>query len=159
MSVEHVDVDDLADWEALFFREVDGLPVQFVKPADTDRPTWAVYQGGAYLGTVSAERDGGSVVWRVQASCETHWRLDDVVRALRRPASWPHEREQAARWAAALLANDSLVVVDVETTGLENAHAVQIAVVDRAGDVLFNEYVRPDVVIEPFRLWWRLEHV
>ncbi|MFI9824399.1 3'-5' exonuclease [Streptomyces sp. NPDC052013] len=142
-------MDDLAVWEALFVREVDELPVQFVKPADTDRPTWAVYQDGAYLGTVSGEHDGGRTTWRVQTTREVHRCLDDAVRALRRPASWPQEREQAARWAAALLANGSLLVVDVETTGRENPYAVQIAVVDRAGDVLFNEYVRPQAVIEP----------
>ncbi|MFI9824571.1 3'-5' exonuclease [Streptomyces sp. NPDC052013] len=142
-------MDDLAVWGALFVREVDELPVQFVKPADTDGPTWAVYQDGAYLGTVSGEHDRGRATWWVQATREAHRCVDDAVRALRRPATWPQEREQAARWAAALLANDSLLAVDVETTGLENPYAVQIAVVDSAGDVLFNEYLRPEAVIEP----------
>ncbi|MGW1616766.1 3'-5' exonuclease [Streptomyces sp. NPDC002285] len=37
----------------------------------------------------------------------------------------------------------------METTGLENAYAVQIAAVDRAGTVVFNEYVQPNAPLEP----------
>lgn len=37
----------------------------------------------------------------------------------------------------------------METTGLDNAYAVQIAAVDRAGTVVFNKYVRPNAAIEP----------
>ncbi|MGW7674632.1 3'-5' exonuclease, partial [Streptomyces sp. NPDC054775] len=65
----------------------------------------------------------------MQNSGEAHHDLDDAVRALRRPASWPREREQVSRWARRLLADDSLLAVDVETTGLEGAYAVQIAAV------------------------------
>jgi hypothetical protein len=100
------DVEDPAVWEDLFTRDVDERPVQFVRPADTDRPTWAAYEGGTYLGTVSAEPDGGRPLWRVQTTHEAHRNLDDAVRALRRPSSWPREREQAARWARRLLADD-----------------------------------------------------
>ncbi|MFE2471199.1 3'-5' exonuclease [Streptomyces mirabilis] len=149
MTVEHVHADDLAEREELFVREVDEQPVQFVKPAHTDRPVWAAYQDGTYLGTVSAERDGSSTSWRVQATHEAHRTLDDAVRAMRRPAAWPQERDQAARWAAGLLSGDSLLIVDVETTGLDSPYAVQIAAVDRTGNVVFNEYLRPNAVIEP----------
>ncbi|WP_275562765.1 3'-5' exonuclease [Streptomyces sp. 5-6(2022)] len=76
-------------------------------------------------------------------------RYNTAVRALRRPASWPREREQVARWAGSLLADETLTAVDVETTGLENAYAVQIAAVDRHGGVIFNEYVQPNAVLEP----------
>jgi DNA polymerase-3 subunit epsilon len=85
----------------------------------------------------------------VQSTGETHRHLDDAVRTLRRPSSWPREREQAARWARRLLADESLTAVDVETTGLDNALAVQIAAVARDGTVVFNEYVRPNAAIEP----------
>lgn len=37
----------------------------------------------------------------------------------------------------------------MESTGLENAYAVQIAAVDRHGTAVFNEYVRPNALIEP----------
>lgn len=141
-------ITDPARLEDLFTRTVDEHPVQFVRPADTDRPTWAAYEAGTYLGTVSAEPDGGRPRWRVQTTHEAHDDLDDAVRALRRPASWPREREQAARWARRLLADETLTAVDVETTGLDNAFAVQIAAVARDGTVVFNEYVRPNAVIE-----------
>ncbi|MFJ1562193.1 3'-5' exonuclease [Streptomyces mirabilis] len=149
MTVEHVDADDLAAWEALFVRDVDEQPVQFVKLAHTDRPVWVAYQAGAYLGTVSAETDGSSTLWRVQATHEAHRTLKDAVRALRRPASWPHEREEAARWAAGLLAGGSLLIADVESTGLETPYAVQIAAIDRTGNVVFNEYLQPNALIGP----------
>ncbi|MEU3278852.1 3'-5' exonuclease [Streptomyces antibioticus] len=142
-------ITDPAQWEDLFTRTIDEYPAQFVRPADTDRPTWAVYDGGRYLGTLSAETDGGRPRWRVQNSGEAHPDVDDAVRALRRPAFWPREREQVARWARRLLADDGLLAVDVETTGLVDAYAVQIAAVDRTGTLVFNEYVQPHAVIEP----------
>ncbi|GAA4635475.1 hypothetical protein GCM10023196_081110 [Actinoallomurus vinaceus] len=78
--------------------------------------------------------------------------LAGAVRALRRPASRSREREQVPRWARRLLTDDLVLVVDVETTGLENAYAVQIAAVDRRGALVFNEYVQPNAVIEPAAL-------
>ncbi|MEU4893726.1 hypothetical protein AB0B12_12820 [Streptomyces sp. NPDC044780] len=118
---QDVDVEPPATWDDLFVRDVDERPVQFVRPADTDRPTCAAYEAGTYLGTVSAEPDGGRPLWRVQTTHEAHRELTDAVRALRRPASWTREREQVAAWARRLLADDSLLAIDVETTGLENA--------------------------------------
>ncbi|MFI5867548.1 exonuclease domain-containing protein [Streptomyces sp. NPDC051546] len=146
MSVEGV--EDPAVWADLFTRDVDGRAVRFVRPADTDRPTWSVYDGEAYLGTVSADANGGSPLWRVQSTREAHRELSDTVRALRRPTSWPRKREEVTRWARRLLADDSLLAVDVETTGLQSPYAVQIAAVDRHGTVVFNEYVQPDAAME-----------
>ncbi|MFB7293595.1 3'-5' exonuclease [Actinacidiphila glaucinigra] len=140
---------DPVRWDDLFTRDVDERPVQFVRPADTDRPVWAVYEGGGYLGTVLAERDDGQTAWRLLVSREMHREVDDAVRALRRPASWPHQRQEATAWARRLLADESVVVADVETTGLEDAYAVQIAVVDHGGQVVFSQYVQPDAGIEP----------
>jgi DNA polymerase-3 subunit epsilon len=141
--------EDPARWDDLFVRDVDEQPVQFVRPADTDRPVWAVYEAAAYAGSVAAEADGGRPLWRVQGSREAHRDLDDAIRALRRPPSWTREREQVAAWARLLLADETLIAIDVETTGLENAYAVQIAAVDRAGTVVFNEYVQPNAALEP----------
>jgi DNA polymerase-3 subunit epsilon len=143
------DVEDPAVWDDLFTRDVDEHPVQFVRPADTDRPTWSVYERGTYLGTVNAEADGGRPLWRVQTTREAHRDLADAIRALRRPSSWPREREQVARWARRLHADETLTAVDVETTGLDNAYAVQIAAVARDDTVVFNEYVQPNAAIEP----------
>lgn len=143
------ETEDPTRWDDLFVRDVDEQSVQFVRPADTDRPTWSLYEAGVYRGTVTAESDGGRPLWRVQDSRETYRDLDDAIRALRRPPSWAREREQVAAWARRLLAVDSPLAVDVETTGLENAYAVQIAAVDRHGAVVFNEYVQPNAVLEP----------
>ncbi|MGW6260933.1 3'-5' exonuclease [Streptomyces sp. NPDC055085] len=149
MRLEKLDGNGADRWEDLSSRDVDGETVQFARPADTGQATWALYRSGEYLGTVSADRDGGRLLWRVHATNETHETLDDAVRALRRPVSWQHERDQAARWARVLLADSSLLIADVESTGLEGSYAVQIAAVDRQGDVVFSEYVQPNAPIEP----------
>lgn len=80
-----MDSADPARWADLFVRDVDARPVQFVRPADTDRPVWVAYEGGRYLGTVQAESVGEERLWRVQSTREAHRDLDDAVRALRRP--------------------------------------------------------------------------
>jgi len=136
-----VTVTDPAALEDLFTREVDERAVQFVRPADTNRPDWAAYDGDQFLGMIYAE--AGEALWRLGSSQERHRQLDDAVRALRRPSSWPHERAQVSNWARRLLADESLAAVDIETTGLGKAWAVQIAAVARDGTVLFNEYVNP----------------
>ncbi|MFI1338590.1 hypothetical protein ACH4U7_52885 [Streptomyces sp. NPDC020845] len=71
----------------------------------------------------TAESDSGRPLWRVQGTSEAHRDLDDAIRSLRRPSSWTREREQVAAWARRLLADETLLAIDVETTGLENAYA------------------------------------
>ncbi|MEV7004571.1 3'-5' exonuclease [Streptomyces sp. NPDC093982] len=142
-----------ASLEDLFTRRVDEHEVQLVRPAGTDRPIWAAYEGGQYQGTVTSERlDGQTPLWRVLATQEEHACFDDAIRSMRRPSSWARERNQATHWARHLLADGSLLVVDVKTTGLENGYAVQIAAVDRRGNLVFNEYVQPNAVIDPAAL-------
>ncbi|MGP3691185.1 3'-5' exonuclease [Streptomyces sp. IBSNAI002] len=142
-------VEDPGLWEDLFVRDVDDLPVQFVRPADTSHPTWAVYEHGTYLGTINAQGTGTTARWRSQTTREAHRELEDAIRALRRPAAWPREREEASRWARRLLADDSLIALDIETTGLKDAFAVQIAAVDRDGSAVFTTHVNPAADIDP----------
>ncbi|MFH8257812.1 3'-5' exonuclease [Streptomyces roseolus] len=122
--------------------------MQFVRPVDTDRLVWAVYEAAVCVGSVTAESHRGRPLWRVQGTREAHRDLDDAIRPLRRPSSWTREREQAASWARRLLADETLLAVNVETTGLENAYTVQISAVDRAGTMIINEYVHPDAPLE-----------
>lgn len=131
------------EWGDAFSRRVDGLPVRFVRPDDTERPTWAIYENERYLGTLHARPDGDGL-WHVQSAAEQWLCLDDAVRVLRRPPSWSHQREQAARWARAVLADPALLVIDVQTAGLDQqAWAVQIAVTDRTGRAVVNELLNP----------------
>ncbi|MFK4071880.1 exonuclease domain-containing protein [Streptomyces sp. NPDC029674] len=81
--------------------------------------------------------------WHIQSLGERHRDLDDAVRALRRPATWLSDRQRVQRWAHHLLSDPSVVVLDVQTTGLEQAWAVQIGVTDRDGTVLLDEQVNP----------------
>lgn len=145
-----VDADpDPARWDDLMTWDVDGRAVELVRPADTAGPCWAVYESGGYLGTVAAELHGGEPLWRVQATHESFDSVADAVRALRRPASWPRERQEVTRWARELLNDDTLTVLDLETTGLNDAWVAQIAAVDRDGSALISEYVNPRAEIEP----------
>ncbi|MFE2159885.1 exonuclease domain-containing protein [Streptomyces lydicus] len=130
-----------------FGRLVDGLPVRLVRPSDTERPTWVVYQHERYLGTVHARPDGDSL-WHVQSAAGQCRSLDDAVRMLRRPSSWLRQRQQVARWARAVLADPALLVIDVQTAGLgAHAWAVQIAAQDGRGRTLVNELLDPRVPI------------
>lgn len=140
---------DPALWDDLLKHDVDGQAVELVRVADTSSSCWAAYDNGSRLGTVVARLHGEEPVWQTQETRETFDSLADAVRALRRPASWPQERIEVSCWAQELLADDSLTVVDVETTGLGEAWAVQIAAIDRDGSVLFSEHVNPRAEIEP----------
>ncbi|GAA2508815.1 hypothetical protein GCM10010406_51640 [Streptomyces thermolineatus] len=51
--------------------------MQFVRPVDTDRPTWAVYEGSRYPGTLSAVlvRSGGLLPPLDAAASTGRWHL------------------------------------------------------------------------------------
>lgn len=80
--MRNAEVEDPATWDDPFVRDVDGQPVQFVRSAETDRPTWSLCETAVYRGTVTAESDSGRPLWRVQDSREAHRDLDDAIRAL-----------------------------------------------------------------------------
>lgn len=132
----------------LFTRTVDERPVRLVRPIDTDRPSWAAYDDGRYLGTLHAQTDL-EATWYVQSTRERHLRLDDAVRALRRPQTWLEERERVRRWARTCLNDPQLLVLDVQTTGLGDAWAVQIGLTDRHGTTLVDEVIDPLHDIDP----------
>ncbi|MGW9328260.1 hypothetical protein [Streptomyces koyangensis] len=143
-----MDPEDVTDWDHWLDYLLDGTSVQLVRPSDTDRPTWAAYEEARYLGTVHSrfELDGR---WHVQSLNERHRSLDDALRALRRPEGWTADREHVGRWARGILSDPHLRVLDVQTTGLDTAWAVQIGVTARDGNALFDELVNPLVDITP----------
>lgn len=57
-------------------------------------------------------------------------------------------REGAAMWAKQLLDAGDFVILDTETTGLEG-ELVEVAVIDAAGQTLFNRRLRPLTPVEP----------
>ncbi|MGW2515167.1 3'-5' exonuclease [Streptomyces scopuliridis] len=137
-----MDSDDVTEWDHWLEYLVDGTSAQLVRPSDTDRPTWAAYEEARYLGTVHSRFDLDGR-WHVQSLNERHLSLDDALRALRRPHGWAADREHARRWARGILSDPHLIVLDVQTTGLDTAWAVQIGVTDRDGNALFDELVNP----------------
>ncbi|MGW7071869.1 3'-5' exonuclease [Streptomyces sp. NPDC054855] len=139
----------LGHWDDLFQRAVDGRRVEFVRPADTERPVWAVYdRGERYLGTLRIQCADSGPAWHVQSTQERYLNLEDAVRALRRPRAWGAEQEAVTRWARGVLADPELLVFDVQTTGLTSPWAAQIAALDLKGTVLFNELVDPRAAME-----------
>ncbi|MGP3978238.1 hypothetical protein ACTWQF_30315 [Streptomyces sp. 8N114] len=77
---------DPATWADLFTYSVDTREAQFVKPEDTDRAEWCVYDDVRYLGMVRTNQECNEVQWRIGATAEYHHDLADAVRALRRTA-------------------------------------------------------------------------
>ncbi|MGW6577576.1 exonuclease domain-containing protein [Streptomyces sp. NPDC054945] len=129
----------------LFTQDIDTVPVHCVRPADTDRPTWAIYQRSHYLGTLHARPGEG---WYVQASRELHTDFANAIRALRRPPTWLRVRARAVEWARLTLGDPDLRVVNIQTTGLHDPRALQIAV-SSANNIVFNELINPNHHIEP----------
>ncbi|MGA4953724.1 exonuclease domain-containing protein [Streptomyces lydicamycinicus] len=132
----------------LFHRTIDATSVLFVRPSDTERPTWVAYQQHEYLGTLHAQPDVDEK-WHLQGTRERHQRLDDAIRALRRPPSWARDCELARRWARTLLDDPQLLILDIQTTDLHDARAVQIGVIDRAERIIVNELINPQAPIAP----------
>ncbi|MFD9047216.1 3'-5' exonuclease [Streptomyces zaomyceticus] len=136
-------VRNAQEWGDFLSRRVDGRRVRLVRPGDTERPTWAVYERGGHLGTVHARPDGDGV-WHVQEVGEQCDNLDDAIRMLRRPPVWLRQRQQVGRWAHALLADPSMLILDVQIAGLgTEAWAVQIAALNSQGRALVNELLNP----------------
>ncbi|HMO60400.1 MAG TPA: 3'-5' exonuclease [Roseiflexaceae bacterium] len=60
------------------------------------------------------------------------------------------DRAAAADWARTMLADPRALILDTETTGLDDrAEIVQIAVIDMAGTVKLDTLVRPTMAIPP----------
>ncbi|MFF4012757.1 3'-5' exonuclease [Streptomyces sp. NPDC001717] len=129
----------------LFTQDVDTVPIHCVRPADTDRPTWAVYQHTHYLGTLHARPGEG---WYIQATRELHTDFANAIRALRRPPTWPRVRAHAVEWARLTLGDPDLRVINIQTTGLHDPRALQIAVSSTHGTV-FNELINPNHPVTP----------
>ncbi|MFF3910527.1 hypothetical protein ACFYZJ_32290 [Streptomyces sp. NPDC001848] len=56
-TAEDVGAEDPTAWNDLFVSDVNERPVG---PAHTDRPTWAVYEDGMYLGACLPSRTAAS---------------------------------------------------------------------------------------------------
>lgn len=57
------------------------------------------------------------------------------------------DRIAAVRWAREELSRDDWVILDTETTGLDRAEIVEIALVNHAGETLLNTLIKPTISI------------
>lgn len=66
-------------------------------------------------------------------------------------ANWfAKQREFAAAWARGVLAQGTALILDTETTGLDDdAEIIEIALVHHTGEVVLNQLVRPTCSIPP----------
>ncbi|MFK0017023.1 3'-5' exonuclease [Streptomyces sp. NPDC091027] len=129
----------------LFAHTVDAVPVVCVRPCDTPGPTWVIYQQRNYLGTLHHHPDSG---WYLQHAREHHHSLDNAIRALRRPTTWPAARARAAQWAHDALSTPGMCVINIQTTGLHHPQAVHIAICT-PDSVLLDTLINPRQRIEP----------
>lgn len=60
------------------------------------------------------------------------------------------DKRAAARWAANFLKDPNNLILDTETTGLDNAaQIVEIAIINTLGETVFNSLVKPTIPIPP----------
>ncbi|MEG3909649.1 3'-5' exonuclease [Microcoleus sp. w2-18bC1] len=53
----------------------------------------------------------------------------------------------AVLWAREQLTQNDWVILDTETTGLVRAEIVEIAIIDRLGEMLLNTFIKPSIPI------------
>lgn len=143
---------DPLTWNDIFTTTIDTVPVECIRPIDTDCPSWAIYPPGCYrpddyLGALHARDTDG--LWHVQTTGERHATFADAVRTLRRPPTWSHERDRAIAWARGLLHDPDLMVIDIQTTGLREPFAAQISAMNADGELVLDELLNPQADFEP----------
>lgn len=57
------------------------------------------------------------------------------------------DRVSAVLWAREQLTQNDLVIVDTETTGIDDAEIVEIAIIDRLGEMLLDTLIKPSIPI------------
>lgn len=60
-----------------------------------------------------------------------------------------NDRVAAVLWARDVLAKDDWVILDTQTTGLQDAEVVEIAIVNHLGEPLLNTLIKPSLTIPP----------
>jgi len=64
--------------------------------------------------------------------------------------NWKHDRNTSILWARRILATEGVLILDTETTGLDDkAQIVQIGVIDLTGNVMLDALVKPTCPIPP----------
>jgi len=62
----------------------------------------------------------------------------------------PRHRLEVIRWAQGLMKRDNFYVLDTETTGFgKSDEVVQIGIVDKQGNVVMNQLIKPSIPIPP----------
>lgn len=91
--------------------------------------------------TKCCNRFVGDINWRYKGNlC---WRCWDDLQHREHLEFLSQSRTEAAQWAKGVLDDPGAVILDTETTGLEDAEIVEIAIIDPAGQVLLDTLVKP----------------
>jgi DNA polymerase-3 subunit epsilon len=86
------------------------------------------------------------IIWRAVASPSRKEIVSDPSKEDRdQGGPNPKHRQEVIRWARDVLADpDGHAIIDTETTGLgRTAEVIQVAVINSAGDILLDSFVRP----------------
>ncbi|MEU1986135.1 3'-5' exonuclease [Nocardia sp. NPDC019395] len=116
----------------------------------TDRQRAALAAGRALAGTAPCRVCAAvrvSVSKYRETICESCEQAREIAEYEEFLAQLAADRAAAAVWAADVLADPATVVLDTETTGLDGAYIVEIAVTDAAGNTLLDTRVNPQIPI------------
>ncbi|MFD4318956.1 hypothetical protein [Streptomyces sp. NPDC058548] len=86
-SGAHASGTDPRTWSDIFTTTIDAVPIECIRPNDTDRPVWCLYsprccRPEGYLGTLHARDTDG--LWHVHTTGERHTSFAEAARTLRR---------------------------------------------------------------------------
>lgn len=116
----------------------------------TDRQRAALAAGRALAGTAPCRGCGEvrvSVSKYRETICESCEQAREIAEYEAFLGQLAADRAAAVLWAADVLADPATVVLDTETTGLDGAYIVDIAVTDTAGNPLLDTRVNPQIPI------------
>lgn len=93
--------------------------------------------------TTCCNRYVGRVNWKYKRGmchrCHYEWEFNQHMLFLN------SEKQAAIEWAAGVLVDKGVIILDTETTGLEG-EIIELSIIDTSGNVLFDSLIRP---IEP----------
>lgn len=139
---------------------IDGERVNVFKHTDPQKDTFHFFAEAGYAEVMEAMKVDDVLTWKKfpisvgMQKKDNWWNVSQVYQRL--PSDKPDAPEetpkmQAVRWAKELVDEDSFVVLDTETTGLNNFvkdEPVQICVLASDGTVLLDTLLKTEVEIE-----------
>lgn len=88
---------------------------------------------------------------KIDTALGEHWPMHNDCWAAERAEEEASEKErlaQSRQWAMTALQDDRAVILDTETTGLDDAEIIELAIINMQGETLFNQRLKSIRAIE-----------